>query len=209
MIVAVIGTGNVGAALGQRWAQAGHRIIYGSREPQSARVQELVRQSGRQASAAHDVDAARAADVILLATPWHVSVDLARSLGDLGGKVLIDATNPIGPNWTLAVGYTTSAAEQIAAAAPSARVVKAFNSTGSANMLDPNYGGEPLSLFLCGDDADAKATVTALAASIGFEVVDSGALVAARLLEPLALLWIGLAYGQGLGPNIGFRLLRR
>ena len=75
-------------------------------------------------------------------------------------------------------------------------------------MLDPRYGHEALSMFLCGNDADAKKVVTGLVAGLGFEPVDAGPLTQARYLEPLAMLWISMAYGLGQGPNFGFRLLR-
>jgi predicted dinucleotide-binding enzyme len=87
--------------------------------------------------------------------------------------------------------------------------VKAFNTTGAANMLDPNYQGIGLTMFICGDDAEAKEITARLASELGFEVVDAGALKMARYLEPLALLWVNLAYVQGMGPDIGFRLVRR
>lgn len=88
-------------------------------------------------------------------------------------------------------------------------MVKTFNSTGSVNMVDPRYGSQPASMFLCGDDSKAKSVVARLGEEIGFEMIDAGPLANARLLEPLAMLWISLAYRQGLGPNIAFKLLRR
>jgi predicted dinucleotide-binding enzyme len=126
----------------------------------------------------------------------------------LTGKVLIDCTNPIGPNFTSAVGPTTSGAETVARWAEGARVVKAFNTTGFNVMEQPGFGAEAASMFICGDDAAAKSDVTALAEQLGFEVVDCGPLANARLLENLALLWISLAR-QGLGRDIAFKLLRR
>jgi predicted dinucleotide-binding enzyme len=92
---------------------------------------------------------------------------------------------------------------------PGAKVVKAFNTTGAGNMANPRFGGEAASMFICGDDAAAKKTVASLAEALGFEAVDAGSLSQARLLEPLAMLWISMAYGFGRGPNIAFKLLRR
>lgn len=109
----------------------------------------------------------------------------------------------------MAVGTTTSAAEQIAGWARGAYVVKAFNSTGWNNMADPIYHGERITMFICGDNARAKDIVTGLAEDLGFEVVDAGALTVARFLEPLAMLWIHLAVVQNLGRDIAFKLLRR
>ncbi len=149
------------------------------------------------------------ADIIVLATPWNAVSDVAHAVNNWQGKIVIDATNPIAPGFQLAVGHTTSAAEQLATFLPGASVVKAFNSTGAENMVDPRYNGEPTTMFICGDDADAKATVTELAESLGFDVADVGNLEAARFIEPLAMVWINLAFKQGLGRNIAFKLVRR
>ncbi|MBL8056869.1 MAG: hypothetical protein JNK29_09240 [Anaerolineales bacterium] len=128
---------------------------------------------------------------------------------DLAGRVLVDATNPLAPGLQLALGHTTSGAEQVAAWAPGARVVKAFNTPGVENMADPHYAGQAATMLICGDDASAKAVVAGLAEALGFDVADLGGLPQARLLEPLALIWIQLAIGQKQGRGIAFRLLRR
>jgi len=145
----------------------------------------------------------------VLATRWEAAQSLLESIGDWTGRILIDCTNPITPDLQLAVGTTTSAAEQIAGWAQGAYVVKAFNSTGWNNMANPVYHGERITMFICGDNARAKDIVTGLAEDLGFEVVDAGALTVARFLEPLALLWIHLAIVQNLGRDIAFKLLRR
>jgi NADPH-dependent F420 reductase len=209
MRIAVIGTGNVGSALGRRWAGAGHEIFFGSRDPQSEKVQELVGSIRHGARAVSAGEAMAAADVILLATAWSAAQPTLAAGGDLAGKIIIDATNPFLPGLALAIGHTMSGGEQVAAWAPGARVVKAFNSTGAGNMADPDYGGVQPTMFICGDDVGAKAAVADLTAQIGFEPVDAGPLSMARVLEPLAGLWVNLAYVQGMGPNIAFKLLRR
>jgi hypothetical protein len=109
----------------------------------------------------------------------------------------------------LAVGHTTSAAEQVASWAGGAAVVKGFNSTGAGNMLNPDDAESKPTMFLCGNDAPAKLAVSRLTEEIGFEAVDAGPLTSARYLEPLAMRWITLAYTQGLGPDIAFKLRRR
>jgi len=159
-------------------------------------------------------EAAAASEVVVLTVPWAAAHDAVRSAGDLTGKVLVDATNPVdmgleGLKQGLLLGHTTSAAEQVAAWARGARVVKAFNITGVGNMHDPRYGSQAATMFLCGDDAEAKAAVTQLGEDLGFEMIDAGPLAIARLLEPLAMLWIHLAVFQGLGPEFAFRLQRR
>ena len=210
MTIAIIGTGSVGAALGRGWAAAGHAIRFGSRYPQSDDVQALVASIGSQAAAVTPDEAANAADIIALAVPWGAAQSAVEGLGALSGTILIDCTNPLAAGLQPAVGSDTSGAEQIAGWAPDgARVVKAFNTTGANNMTDPDYAGTPLSMFICGDEADAKSTVARLAEDLGFEAVDAGPLDRARLLEPMARLWIHLAMTDGFGREIGFKLLRR
>ena len=206
MRIAIIGTGNVGSALGTRWAQRGHEVVFGSRDPSGAKAQKLLAATG--ASVAGIREAVADAAVVVLATPWDAAQESIVTAGDLTGKVVLDATNPL-QNMKLALGLTTSGAEQVASWAGGAAVVKAFNSTGAGNMFNPDYAGQKPTMFICGDDAGAKQIVSGLIEEIGFEAVDAGPLTSARYLEPLAGLWITLAYAQGLGPNIAFRLLRR
>jgi 8-hydroxy-5-deazaflavin:NADPH oxidoreductase len=128
--------------------------------------------------------------------------------GDLSGKVLIDATNPLSPDFsTLEVGLTTSGAEQVADWATGARVCKAMNQIGAPTMDNPQLAGTPV-MFVCGDDDAAKAVTAELVSELGFETVDAGDLTLARLLEPYALLWIHLALQRGFGTDFGFGLLR-
>jgi hypothetical protein len=210
MHIGIIGTGNVGSALGKRWAAASHAIMFGARDPGAAKVKALVAEVGSGARAGQIAEAAAFGEVVVLATPFPATEDAVRQAGSLAGKVVVDCTNPLNADFTgLTVGHSTSAGESVAAWARGARVVKALNCTGAGNMLDPGYGTERASMFVCGDDAAAKATVADLVRALGFDVIDAGPLRSARLLEPLAMLWITLAYGLGHGPNIAFRLLRR
>lgn len=214
MEIGVIGAGNVGGTLGRRWAQAGHAVVFGVRDPNDAKVRTLLASAGANARAGRVAEAAAASAVVVLTVPWEAAHDAVRSAGDLTGKVFVDATNPVamspaGLQHGLLVGHTTSAAEQVAAWARGARVVKAFNTTGVGNMHDPRYGSQAATIFLCGDDGEAKTMVTQLGEDLGFEMLDTGPLTIARLLEPLAMLWIHLAVFQGLGPDIAFTLQRR
>lgn len=189
MNIAIIGTGRVGSALAGGWLRAA-----------LARWPE--------ARAATIAEAAAGAAVVVLATPWPAAQPAALAAGDLTGKVLIDCTNPIGPDG-LVVGLTTSGAEQLAAAVPGAQVVKAFNHIGAEVMANPRYAdGRAAVLMFAGDDAPAKATVAALAADLGFEPQDAGPLRLARTLEPLAVLWITLSR-SGLTRGFAWGLLRR
>lgn len=209
MKIAIIGTGNVGRALGTGWAQKGHTVIFGSRHPDEEKVRQILTAAGKNARAALPNVAAAEAEVVVLAVPGTAVAATIPTLGNLSGKILIDATNPIAPGLQLSVGHTTSGAEQVAALAAGAHVVKAFNTTGAENMANPLYQGEPITVFICGDDVAAKAAVSQLAQDLGFAVADVGGLDKARLLEPMALVWISLAMPQGLGRDIAFKLVHR
>lgn len=210
MNIAILGTGGVGSALGARWAKTGHKVTFGSREPESERVRTLLERCGADARAAEPAEAVANADVIVLAIPWQAAGWLLKSLGDLQGRVLIDCTNPLKADMSgIELGHTTSAAEQIAAANPTAKVVKAFNSASTKVMRDPQFGNYQATMFYCGDDAAAKRTVHQLVGDLGFEPVDAGPLTSARYLEPLAMLYIHLAFQQGWGSNCAFKILKR
>jgi hypothetical protein len=145
----------------------------------------------------------------VLAVPWGAVRATLGSLGALAGKIMIDATNPLTSDMSLALGHTDSAGETVARLAPGARVVKAFNTTGANNMLDSRYASGKLVMLLAGDDREAKTSVILLANDLGFEAVDAGPLTMSRYLEPMAMVWIKLALAQKLGRNFGFALLRK
>lgn len=209
MKIAIFGSGNVGAALGIRWSALGHSIVFGSREPNSEKIQKILQTAGPTVRAVDIGAAAQGADVVLLATPFTAARETLMHAGSLAGRVLIDATNPFAAGMRLQTWPESSAAEQVAAWAPGARLVKAFNMTGSGNMSQADYGAVKPAMFYCGDDMGAKAIVHDLSDALGFDPVDCGPLSTARYLEPLAGLWVSLAYMQGMGPNIAFALLRR
>jgi 8-hydroxy-5-deazaflavin:NADPH oxidoreductase len=207
--IAVIGTGNVGTALGSAFAGAGHTVVFGARSPGSDAARAAVAQAPG-AVAVPIAEAAARAQLVVLALPWSAVPATIEQLGDLTGRVVIDATNPLkGDLSGLAVEPDSSAGEQVAAMLPGARVIKAFNTTGAANLASPGYPDGALAMLICGEDPEAKATVAELARSIGFEVVDAGGIALARRLEAFAMLWIGLAYGAGQGTDFGFRVVRR
>jgi 8-hydroxy-5-deazaflavin:NADPH oxidoreductase len=149
------------------------------------------------------------ADIVVLAIPWSALAGAVKGLGPLAGKILVDATNPLAPDLSLAIGHDDSAGETVARLAPGARVIKAFNTTGANNMADSRYGGGKLIMPVAGDDGDAKRVVMALAGDLGFEPIDTGPLAMSRYLEPMAMVWIKLAIAQKMGRNFGFALLRR
>jgi predicted dinucleotide-binding enzyme len=210
MQLAILGAGNVGGALGKVFAAKGHDVCFGVRDPASAEVQALLRAIGPRARAALVKDAVRGREVVVLATPWPATRAVVEGAGDLRGKVVIDCTNPLTADLSgLTLGHSTSAAEQVASWATGAAVFKAFNQVGSATMASTDgYPVRPV-MFVAGDDAARKPAVLQLVADVGFEPVDAGPLTAARLLEPLAMLWISLAYARGLGQDFAFALVRR
>ncbi len=220
MRIAILGSGNVGGTLGRRWATLGHDVAFGVRDPQrgAAAVKGGSGDGALPAGArvTTPADAVRGADVLLLATPWPAVPTALAELGPgaLDGIVLLDATNPLGAGLRLESGPGgASGAEQVQALAPTARVVKVFNTTGFDNMRDPAYNGAASVMFYAGDDAAAKQVAHQLASALGFDAVDAGPLQRARELEHLAVLWISLAMGVGgtpsLGRSIAFQLMRR
>ena len=210
MNIGVIGSGNVGGTLGRRWAQAGHTVVFSSRTPDSEQMKQLTAESGPTSRAALLSDTVASSDILLLATPWPVTQQMLVSAGDLTGKILIDATNPLLPDLSgIELGTTTSGGERVADWARGSKVVKAFNSVGVTIMAAPNLQGAAAVLFYCGDDNEAKGKVHSLASELGFDAQDAGPLTQARLLEPLALLWVSLAFTRGFGPEFAFQLIRR
>jgi predicted dinucleotide-binding enzyme len=208
MRIAIIGAGNVGAALGRNWAGKGHAIRFGLRDPGAARY-ALLAAHGTLLSPA---EAAAGAEAVVLATPWGATEAAVKGLGDLSGKIVLDATNPLamGPQGLgLAIGHTDSAGERVAAWLPGAAVFKTLNTTGAETMANPSVFPVRPVMFVAGDDAARKPAVLSLIADLGFEAVDAGPLSNARLLEAHAMLWIDLALKRGQGRSFAFALARR
>lgn len=213
MTIAIIGAGNVGGSLGAAWAQkGGHAIVFGVREPNAEKTQALVRRIGGNTRAGTPAEAAAAGDFIVLTVPWPAAEAAIRSMGDLAGKMLLDATNPLamGPDGLgLEIGHSISAGEKVQGWATGASVFKTLNTTGYGNMADPVFHGVKSVMFVAGDDAANKPKVIALVADLGFDVVDAGPLRNARLLEAHAMLWIDLALRRGLGRDWAFARVSR
>jgi len=209
--IGILGAGNMGATLGRLWLELGHEVFFGLRDAESAKAQRAFSVVGSEARWGTAAEAATFAEVILIAVPWEATREVIEPIAaQLAGKVLIDCTNPIKPDLSgLAIGHTTSAAEEIARWAQAARVVKAFNTVGASTLHDAKFGDHSASVFICGDDEPAKLIARQLAEGIGFEVIDAGQLTMARYLEPLAMLWIHLAIRGKFGSKIAVKLLRR
>ena len=204
--IAIIGAGRVGSALGQRLASVGHTILYGVRDPGADRRQDLAHAG---ASVTTVFEAAQAASIIILSTPWDAAQAALLAMGQLEDRILIDATNPIGAGFKLTHGHDDSGGEQVQRWAQGGRVVKAFHTTGVENMLDPSYGEQRAAMFVCGDDASARSQVVELVESLGFEGLDVGSLSMARCLEPMAMVWITMAMRLGYGRSFALGMLRR
>jgi len=198
--IAVIGAGNVGAHLARGLARAGHRVAVGVREP--TRAAHLASDG---IAVTDPASATANAEVIVLAVPVLALADAVSSLGPLQGKVVVDATNAVG----IAVpdGHATVGA-YVAALAPEAFVVKAFNTIGAEHMEDGAVNGTPAFLPIAGAD-EGRPTVVALAQSIGFDVADLGGVECVAMVEDAARLWIHLALRKGWGRDFGFGVLRQ
>lgn len=190
--IAVIGTGDVAAALGPEFAALGHTIVYGSRDPARPEVAALVERTGHGAKAAGQREAVVGADIVVLAVPGPVAEEVTRSLGDLSGKIILDPTNRVRreDGWAVHdVPGKGSNAELIQAAAPNARVVKAFNTLNWRQMVDPASSGGPITIAIAGDDDAAKAVVSELITGMGLEPMDFGPLRYAHVLEEMLIVW--------------------
>ena len=193
--IAIIGTGDVGRALGTQFARQGHTIVYGSRDPARRGVESLLEMSGPDASATTQAAAAADADIVVLAIPGMLVPEIARSLGDLSGKIVIDPTNPLERSLlSFRHGVETSNAEIVQAMFPDAMVVKAFNTLSWETMVDPASAGGPVTVPLAGDSGSAKKTVAALVEGMGLEALDVGGVENAHWLEGMLILWINNRY---------------
>jgi len=213
MKIAIIGAGNVGGTLGTAWAQkTGHDIFFGVRDAKSEKTQALLSKIGGKARAGTAAEAAAFGDVIVLTTPWPQTEVAIRSLGDVNGRIILDATNPLvrgADGISLEIGHSTSAGEKVQGWAKGASVFKTLNTTGFGNMANPIFNGVKSVMFVAGDDADNKPKVMSLVADLGFDVIDAGPLRNARLLEAHAMLWIDLALVRGLGRDWAFARVKR
>jgi predicted dinucleotide-binding enzyme len=210
MRIAIIGAGNVGRALGEGWARAGHDILFGVPNPTEPKHEQAL-SAAPGSSATTVADAATGADVIALAVPWDAVPDAISACGDLAGRIIIDATNPLGFDSNglhLALGFSDSGGETVARLAPGAHVFKTMNQVGYQVMA--NAGGRPVPpvMFVAGDEAPSKQIVMGLVSDLGFEATDCGGLASSRLLEPFALLWIDQAMRFGAPLDSAFAFLR-
>jgi 8-hydroxy-5-deazaflavin:NADPH oxidoreductase len=205
MNIAIIGTGNVGGALAAKWAQKGHHLFLGVNDTTNFKGKELLNNPN---TSVHLVkEAVEKAEVILIATPATVATEVAQSLGDTKGKIIIDAMNVVMGRGPLGFSNTSDA---LLAHTQTRAVVKCFNTTGFNNMLNPLYGDTAIDAFTAGDSVKGKEVAMQLAKDAGFaECYNVGGNDRFQLMEQFAFFWINLAMFQEQGREIGFKLLKR
>lgn len=195
MKIGVLGSGVVGQTLASGFIRHGYEVMEGTRNPGSLGEREA--QPGGRRRVGSFTESAAFGEILVLAvkgTAARNALDMAGA-ENLRGKIVIDATNPIADappeNGVLRffTSLDSSLMEQLQAAHPEARFVKAFNSVGNALMVNPDFGGTRPTMFICGDDADAKKEVSGILDRFGFEAEDMGGVQAARAIEPLCILW--------------------
>lgn len=191
--VGVLGSGDVGKVLAGGFLGLGHSVMIGSRDREKLR--DWAEKAGDGASAGTFEEAAQFGDIIVLATlgtGTQSAIELAGK-DNFAGKVVIDATNPLDFSTgapKLSVGWNDSLGEQVQRWIPGAKVVKAFNTVGNALMINPQLPGGPPTMFMCGNDDDAKKIVSQISQHFGWEVADLGGIESARYLEPMCLVWV-------------------
>ncbi len=190
--VAVIGTGDMGDSLGPQFARLGYRVVYGSRDPESEKVRELVQMTGAGASAASPAEAAQQGDIVLMLVPWPAMEEVAQSLGDLDGKIVVDVSMPFeqGEDGYPQKMVKTSSAEMIQGFNPGARVVKAWATLGSQVIDDTGAVDGPISVPLASNDREAKETIAKIVAAMGLDPVDFGPLRMAREIETMQMIYM-------------------
>jgi 8-hydroxy-5-deazaflavin:NADPH oxidoreductase len=210
LLIAMIGTGTVGAALTRAWTRAGHRLVLGARNIADPKVAALARATG--ADVKPPAEAVVSAEVVALPLPWQAAEGAVKALGALKDKIVIDCMNPLtmqGGKLELDRGFNTSGAEALAAWIPQARVVKTLNQVGAELMADNAGLSHRPVMFMAGNDAAAKQVVASLLTDIGFDALDAGDLTMARLLEPFGLVWINQALVRGKGRDWAFAAVER
>ena len=197
MKVGILGSGDVGQALGRGFVSRGHNVMIASPNPKSAALSKWLKQVKRKASTGTHEEAAKHGEVVVLATLGAAAEEVLRSAGpvNFASKVLIDVTNPLdfsqGPNPGLFVGTSDSLGEQIQRLLPAAKVVKAFNTVSNTQMVDPKFAGGTPEMLICGNDGPAKQKVVGILKEFGWPgAIDVGGIEGARWLEAHVPLWV-------------------
>ncbi len=214
MNVGILGTGDVGRALGKGFITLGHSVKMGAREARNEKALAWAREVGAKASAGTFADAASFGDIVVLATLGVANESAITMAGrdTFQGKVLIDTTNPLafsgGMPPKLAVSGNDSGGEHLQRLLPDAHVVKAFNTVGNAFMFRPEFPGGPPDMFIAGNSDDAKDRVSAILKEFGWGIVDVGGIECSRYLEAMCMVWV-LSAMRASNWNQAFKLLKK
>jgi 8-hydroxy-5-deazaflavin:NADPH oxidoreductase len=209
MKIGIIGAGNMGTGMGKFWAKNGHQLMFSySRSPE--KLKAAAESISADTLIGTPAEAVQFADVVVLSVAWAAVEDALKQAGSLDGKILFSCVNPLLPDMSgLAVGTTTSAAEEIVKLAPGARLVESMPLFAEVlHSPSREFDGQTPSVFYCGDDAEAKTIVAGLLRETEVDAIDAGALKNARYIEPAGMLLVQLAYGQQMG-QIAMKLLQR
>lgn len=201
MKIGVLGSGNIGGTLGKKWVQTGHDVVFGVRDTNSSKVKALLEAVDGKASADTVANTIAFGDVVLLAIPWSAVEAIVKANAEaIDGKIVIDASNNFG-------GPVVNNVEAVLAEAPAARVFRAFNSLGWENFEDPQFGETQVDLFYCGSNDEARRAVEELIKDVGLRPVWAGDLDQVQLVDNIGSLWVTLAFRQGMGRRLAFKLL--
>ncbi|HWV68565.1 NADPH-dependent F420 reductase [Chitinophaga sp.] len=219
MKIGILGSGPVGLTLGKGLIQTGHQVTIGTRNPSREALQQWIKKQGKQAMAGTFRQAAEFGELLLICTSWAGTKKAIEAAGiwNFKSKTVVDVTNPLdgkGPDengrLTLTIGHTNSAGEQIQAwLPPDANVVKALSCIGHEKMLLPDFKEGAPTMFIAGNNNDAKREVVNLLHQIGWhDVADMGKIEMSRSIEPLSILWSAWGF---LNDSSGhaFKLLKR
>jgi predicted dinucleotide-binding enzyme len=213
MKVGILGTGDVGKALGRGFIALGHAVMMGARDAANPKAAAWVKEAGSTASAGTFAQAAQFGEVAVLATLGTATEEILRGVGPdpFKGKLVIDATNPLdmskgGPR--LVGGVGDSAGERHQKLLPGAHVVKAFNTVGNAFFFKPEFPGGPPTMFLCGNDEGAKSKAAAVCKDFGWDVLDVGGIDSSHFLESMCMVWVLTGMKSGVWSQ-AFKMLRK
>lgn len=201
MKIAILGAGNIGGTLGKKWVQAGHDVVFGVRNVDSAKTQAALGKTDNKATAVSVAEAVQFGDIILFSIPWSAVPETAAAHADaLNGKILIDATNNFG-------GPVINRAAELQQHAPQAHIFRAFNSMGWETFDQPRFGENVATLFYCGPDGPVRTQLEMLISEVGLQPAYVGGLELVTAVDAVGTLWVSLALRQGWGRRLAFTTL--
>ncbi|MDQ6867216.1 MAG: NAD(P)-binding domain-containing protein [Pseudomonadota bacterium] len=209
MNIGIIGSGNMGASMGKIWAAKGHKVLFSFSKDQE-KLRAVAAAAGPNACTGTPAGAVAFGELILFSVPWIAVPEALKAAGAFQGKTLFSCVNCLKPDFSgLEVGTSTSAAEEIVKRAPGAKMVEAIPPMAQILAADSRrLDRQQISVFYCGNDLVAKASVASLLRDLDLDPVDAGPLTSARYIEPAGMLCVQLAYGMGMGAKLGMKLLR-